>query len=206
MDKVIFRIEGSEVSGEKGKNILQIALESDIYIPHLCYYSTLKSSAVCRLCLVEVNGSILPSCRTIAQNGMEVKVRTPELDEARRGILELIMANHHLTCKGCQVSGHCSLQKVMAYVRPDRKRINRLKLPEKEAPLEDFGDVLRYDPNKCVLCGICVYTCEEIQHALNFLSRGFKAKVAFFGETSKCRSCYQCISRCPVGALVSQQN
>ena len=205
MDKVTLTIDDVEVVTDKGTTILQAALQNDIYIPHLCHHPDLKPSGVCRLCIVEVDGETALSCRTPVIEGLSVKTRTPEIDKVRRANIEILVANHHVTCKGCAGTGHCALQKIMAYIRIDRKRVRRLRLPKEELPTDTLNPFFDYDPNKCVLCGICVHTCIPIQHAMNIVGRGPKTKIAFFGDSSLCESCGKCVVRCPVGALISKE-
>lgn len=201
MEKVSIVIDEVEVIADEGATILQAALQNGIYIPHLCYHPELEPAGICRLCLVEVDGKLALSCRTPVQQGMVVKTRTEEVERIRRVNVELLVANHHFTCKGCPASGRCELQRIMAYVRIDRKRLRRLNFPAEERPLEEWTPFFSYDPNKCVLCQICVRTCKDICDALHIVGRGYASKVAFYGESSKCEPCMQCVARCPVGAL-----
>ena len=130
MDKVTLTIDGAEVVTDKGTTILQAALQNDIYIPYLCHHPDLKPAGVCRLCMVDVGGETTLSCRTPVREGLSVKTRSPEIDKARRANIEILVANHHVTCKGCAGTGHCALQKIMAYTRIDKKRVRRLRLPK----------------------------------------------------------------------------
>lgn len=202
MDQVSLTIDGKTVSAEKGATVLQAALKNDIYIPHLCFHPELKPSGVCRLCTVEINGKPVFSCQTPVQEGLDVKTRTPEIDQARRVNIEILVANHHTSCKGCAGIGHCVLPKLMGQVRLDRKRVKRLRLPQEERPIDTANPCFDYDPNKCVLCGICVQTCEPIQKALHIVGRGPKTKIAFYGDTAVCETCGKCVARCPVGSLI----
>jgi formate dehydrogenase major subunit len=205
MGKVTLNIDGLEVVIDKEMTILEAALHNGIYIPHLCYHPDLKpSSGVCRLCIVEVGSEIVISCRTQVKQGMVVKTRSPMIDKLRRLNVEVLVANHHRSCKGCPGSGSCNLQKIMAHVRIDRKKVNRLRPAREELPRDNSNPFFDIDPNKCVLCMICVRTCEKIQGALNIIGRGYKAKISFFGDSSKCESCQECVKRCPVGALIEK--
>jgi predicted molibdopterin-dependent oxidoreductase YjgC len=201
MDKVALTIDGLEVVTDKETTIFQTAHHNSIYIPHLCYHPHLMPSGICRLCMVEVDGKVVISCRTPVEQGMVVRTRSPEVDKLRRIIIEILVANHHSTCRGCPGSGPCALQKIMGYIRIDRGRVRRLRPTKEELPRNNSNPFFNYDPNKCVLCKICVHTCEKIQGALNVVGRGCSAKMAFFGDSFKCESCKECVARCPVGAL-----
>lgn len=203
MAKIALTIDGSNVLADGGVTILEAALQNNIYIPHLCYHPDLKPAGACRLCLVEVKGKILPSCLAPVEEGMVVKTSNEEIDKARQAAVELLIANHHSDCRSCPATRKCKLQRIMAYLRISAKRMHPLKWAKDEMPLDTSNPAFDYDPNKCVLCGICVRTCEEIARAgiANFFSRGYTTKVAFFGDKSRCKSCKECTSRCPVVAL-----
>jgi len=110
-------------------------------------------------------------------------------------------------CRGCSSSRQCELQRIMAYLHIDRRRIRRLRLPKEDLPKDTSNPFFDYDPNKCVLCGICVQTCEDVQgvSALHFVGRGYDTKIAFFENKSRCESCGECVLRCPVGALIPKK-
>ena len=208
MDKVCLSINGLQVFADKGATILEVALENDIYIPHLCYHPSLEPRGACRLCMVEVNnGNLVMACRTLAEDGMEVRTCSANVDKAVRPIVELLIADHHASCRGCPSGGRCEVQKIMANLRIDRRRVKRLRPPKEELPLETLNPSLDYDPNKCVRCGICVQICGDLfgTSCLYFVERGYGIKIAFFGDESKCESCLECVTRCPVGVLIPKK-
>ncbi|HEY40363.1 MAG TPA: 2Fe-2S iron-sulfur cluster binding domain-containing protein [Dehalococcoidia bacterium] len=207
MSKITFTINEQVLEVEDGTSVLEAALQNDIYIPHLCYHPELESRGACRLCVVEIDGRLVTACRTPVESGMVVRTNTPEVDQAVRPVVELLIANHHITCRGCPSSGNCQLQNLMAKLRIDRRRVRRLRVPEEELPLDTSPPCFDYDPNKCVLCGICIQTCEKIHgtSSLYFLNRGTDTRVAFYGDEARCASCLKCIERCPVGVLLPKQ-
>ena len=210
METVSIRIDDQDIVALKGSTILKAALANKIYIPHLCYHPDLKPAGVCRVCLVELeNGQLVTSCRTPVKDGMVVKTKSPEVDGVRRPVIEMIIANHHMDCKNCPKKGQCGLQRIMAYMKIDKKRIQEnLRLPKVELPVDESNPFFIRDHNKCVLCGICVQTCQGIAmiNAIDFAGRGINTKIATFADKplaeSTCVSCGECIIRCPVGALV----
>ena len=207
MEEIALTIDDKDIVVDSGTTILEAALQNGIYIPHLCYHPDLKPTGACRLCIVELgNGRLVTSCRMPVEQGMVVRTRSPEVDKVRRTIVELLVADHHASCRGCAASGHCELQKVMAYIHIDRKRVQRLRPPKTELPQDTSNPFFDYDPNKCVLCGICVSTCEQVQGALHFVGRGYNTKIVFLGDSSICESCGECGRRCPVGALMVKGN
>ncbi|MEW6417864.1 MAG: molybdopterin-dependent oxidoreductase [Nitrospirota bacterium] len=209
METISIRIDDKEILTQKGANVLETALSHNIYIPHLCYHPDLKPAGSCRVCLVEMDdGKLASSCRTPVKDGMVIKTKSPELDKVRRPIIEMIMANHHMDCRNCLKKGQCVLQRIRAYMKIDKKSVERLRLPKEKLPVDDSNPFFIRDHNKCVLCGICVRTCQEIQRlsAIDFTGRGNKTKIATFGDKpiaqSACVSCGECVIRCPVGALI----
>ena len=204
MGKVSLVIDTVKMIVDKGTTVLEAALRNNIYIPHLCYHPDSEPRGVCRLCTVAVgDGQLISACRTPVEPGMVVNTRSPEVDRAVRPVVELLIADHHASCRGCTASGHCELQKIMSYLRIDRKRVRRLRLSE-ELPLDSANFCFDYAPNKCVLCGICVQTCENIHgvSSLYFIGRGYGTRIGFFGDMVRCESCRECVARCPVSALL----
>ncbi len=211
MGKISIQIDDRKVSAEKGSTILETALANKIYIPHLCYHPELKPAGSCRLCLVEFkDGKLVASCRTPVQEGMVLYTKSDNLDKVRRPVVEMIIANHHMDCRNCLKKGKCQLQRVMAFMKTDKKKIQEtMRLPKEELPVDGSNPFFYRDHNKCVLCGICVRTCREIQrvNAVDFAGRGDKSKITTFGDKpiaqSACVSCGECVIRCPVGALIA---
>ena len=206
MEKVPLTIDGLDVLADSGQSVLELALQNNIYIPNLCYHPTLVSRGACRLCTIEINGELVTSCRTTVESGMVVKTRTPEVLRVVRSVVEMLIADHHTSCQGCPASRHCKLQEIIARLRIDRRRVRRLRPPKEEASRDSSNPCFDYDPNKCMLCGICVQTCEKVQRlsSLYYIGRGYGTRVGFFGDKSKCESCRECVAQCPVGALISK--
>ncbi len=212
MEEITLSIDGKELTVQKGLTILEAALQNNIYIPHLCHHPDLAPAGVCRLCYVDIEGEgAVLSCRMPAGQGMAVKTRTPELDALRCGIVELLVANHHEDCRNCPKTGRCELQKIIAYLRLDRKKAKRLRPAGEEVARDTANPFFDLDSSKCVLCGRCVRTCAELMYidAINIVGRGHWSRVAPSGggplARSSCESCGECVERCPVGALTYKE-
>ena len=208
MEKPTLTVDGRRITAESGMTILEAALAAGIYIPHLCHHPDLKPVGVCRVCMVEVDGRQTPSCITPADDGMTVQTESEALTQVRRIATELLIANHHVGCLACAKSDVCELQRVARYVGITDERLERLRRPEKKLPVDTSNPFFNFDPNQCILCGICVRTCDEIVgvNALDYAFRGFDTVVSTFGnkgmKESRCVSCGECVARCPVGALM----
>jgi formate dehydrogenase alpha subunit len=208
MDKITLTIDGLQITANKDKTVLEAALENKIYIPHLCYHHELKSVGVCRLCMVEIKGRGLSvACKTPVEDGMVVRTETIEINKLRKIAVELLIANHHADCLSCTRNTQCKLQDVANYIGIEEKRLQHLRRSTTVLPIDASNPFFDRNPNRCVLCGICVRTCEELQkvNAIDFAFRGFKTIITTFGNKplveSKCESCGECVVRCPVGAL-----
>ncbi len=208
MGKITLTIDGQKITVNEGMSVLEAALENDIYIPHLCYHPDLESVGVCRLCMVEIDGRPpTTSCTTQVAEGMVVETETPAINKIRRTAIELLIVNHTGECLECAKNLQCELQRVANYIGIDEERLERLRPTTRTLPIDTSNPFFDYDPNKCILCGICVQTCEELQgvSAIDFTSRGYDTIISAFGNEplakSICESCGECVVRCPVGAL-----
>jgi formate dehydrogenase major subunit len=203
-------LNGQYCEVEVGQTIFQAAAKHGIYIPTFCYDERLVAHGACRICVVEVKGArtLMPACSTPAAEGMRIETETPVVIEARKEILRLMLENHPLDCLTCEKSGNCTLQDLC--YEYDIKE-GGFYGDKKDYPIDDSNPFFTYDANKCILCGKCVRVDNELQctGAINLAERGFKTHVAVAGdkdfESSNCVSCGNCVSACPVGALMPKQ-
>lgn len=209
---ITLTIDGVEVKAAPGTSVLRAALASGIYIPHLCDHPDLTSVGICRVCLVDIEGrKPTVSCMTPVEEGMVVRTAGEELDTIRRVNLELLITNHDYNCQSCAKNSKCQLQEVTRFIGIDEKRYEALRKPELDEPIDDSNPFYLRDMNKCVLCGICVRTCDEIQGdgCIDFAFRGIGTKISVLGDKpiidSTCTTCGECVARCPVGALVPKE-
>ena len=215
MKTISLVIDNQKVSAPEGEVLLWVALENGFYIPHVC---ALKERAFpfagCRLCFVEIEGYPEPvtACTEAVREGMVVKTKTEKVLRLQRTAFELILSNHHVDCGHCGKNKKCELQKIAAHLKVKLKS-KRFRLIPKNLPLDDSHPLFTYDPNKCVLCGRCVWVCREQQKVglLNFAYRGFNMLVTTFedplamGTTCTCTRCRKCVETCPVGALLFKE-
>lgn len=206
MSKITLTINGQQVSVPAGSTILDACEELGVFIPTFCHDPNLPGIASCRICVVEVKGGkhLTPSCMTAARDGMVVETESPAVAEARRTILELILANHPQDCLTCEKNGDCRLQ--------DYAFMYGVKGPgftgEKHSyAVDDTNPYLIRDMNKCILCAKCVRTCAQVEGraVIDYAYRGFNTKIAPAMDTSigesDCVFCARCVAVCPVGAL-----
>jgi formate dehydrogenase alpha subunit len=209
MNKVMLTIDGKKILSDPYKTILEAASENDIYIPNLCHHPDLDPSGVCRMCIVEIKGrpGQIISCKTPVEEGMEVSTDNNEIKHTRQTSLELLHANHTQDCTNCIKNNQCQLQKVTAFVGIDKERFERMRKTKIDIEVDTSNPFFNLDHNKCILCGICIRTCDEVQgvNALDYGYRGYNTVVSTFGnkpiKDSVCESCGECVVRCPVGSL-----
>ena len=198
-------INGRQVPVQGERNLLELIRTTGIEIPTFCYHSDLSIYGACRLCLVEIEGrGIVGACSTPPEGGMRIRTHSEELRELRKIALELYLANHDATCPTCLKSNDCRLQDLARQLGIDRVRFRSVLVRN---PLDDSSPSIVRDPNKCVLCGDCARTCDEIQGigAIDFAYRGHDAAVLpAFGKRLgdvECVACGQCTVVCPTGSL-----
>jgi len=202
-------IDDKPVRVPEGTTIMEAAEQIGISIPRLCYHPNLSIAGACRVCIVEVEGLdyYLASCHKPVWEGMRVRTNSPEIRQARRDIVELLLDNHPQDCQICERDGNCELQN-LAYALGVRER---LFAGERKRPPCDYSShsVIR-NPEKCVLCGRCVRVCAEIQGVYNLSQhgRGFHTVVAPAHyakmDESVCIQCGQCVMVCPTAAFLEK--
>jgi len=203
-------IDGKAVIALEGEKILWAALDNSIYIPNLCAIREAQwSFAACRLCFVEIEGEDKPAtaCTRPVQEGMVVNTKGPKALRLARSSLELLLSTLPVDCAHCPKSGSCELQKIAKHlgVKLNTRRFRKILL---DLPIDSSSSVFIHDPNKCVLCGRCVWVCREKLGigAIDFAYRGFSRMVTTFGDDyiaqSECQQCGECVKVCPVGALI----
>ncbi len=206
---VTLTIDNWEIQAEEGISVLQAALDCEIYIPHLCWLREMTDPpASCRLCLVEISGRNRPvtACTTPVEEGLEVFTDTETVRELQRTALKLLLSVHDVNCGNCPANRQCELQ--------DLAKFLKVKLKPKDIPvikpareIDHTHPLIVYNPNRCVLCGRCIYTCREKNgHSfISFANRGFETVVSLLGTEGQtatdCAACLACVEVCPTGAL-----
>lgn len=203
-------INNRKVAFEDEKNVLSVIRKSGIDLPTFCYHSELSTYGACRMCVVEDDrGKVFASCSEAPRDGMVIYTNTPRLQHHRKMILELLLSSHCRDCTTCRKNGVCTLQKLAQQLGVSYVRFENHK---PHLPLDESSDCIVRDPNKCILCGDCVRTCDEIQGLgiLDFAFRGSKMQVmpAFNKDLAQtdCVGCGQCRAVCPTGAITIKQN
>ncbi len=205
-ENISLTINGQKVTAKQGMTVLEAAQSAGIYIPTLCHHPDLKPYGGCRTCVVEIEGlrGLPTSCTTPAADGMKVNTETDAVNNSRRVTVELLLAEHPQECLTCSANLNCELQKVASYLGITRPVLPRTT---RNYPMDDSNPFFTLDRNKCILCGRCTRTCNEITcvGAIDMANRGYAMKVTTFQDgklfDSVCQSCGECVAHCPTGAL-----
>ncbi len=225
MGDIVVTINNKECRAKEGEYILNIARRNDIYIPALCYLSECSPTLACRLCLVEADGKRVYSCNAKAKDGMQIITDSKEIAKERRAIMEVYDVNHPLQCGVCDQSGECELQNNNLYMQVDSQNY---AIADCDRSPKKWG-LISYDPALCIVCERCVTVCKDmigdaalktIKRGGEPLDKGYKESMpkdayamwnklqksiigTVSGEMLDCTFCGECISVCPVGAMVS---
>lgn len=208
MDYITIDSKCVPIEGEK--NVLSLIRKAGIDLPTFCYHSELSIYGACRMCVVEDDrGRVFASCSEQPRAGMVIYTNTKKIQHHRKMIIELLLASHCRDCTICHKNGMCELQSLAYRVGVHAVRFLNNR---KEKELDMSSPSIVRDPNKCILCGDCVRTCDEIQGvgAIDFANRGYRTEVvpAFdkkIAETD-CVGCGQCAVVCPTAAISIRTN
>jgi formate dehydrogenase major subunit/NADH-quinone oxidoreductase subunit G len=201
-------IDGKRVRAEAGEKILWTALEAGIAIPHLCAIKEAEPPlGTCRLCLVEVEGQgVVASCVEPIRQEMVVHTDGERATALRRRAMELLLADHPMTCRACSKKGKCAFLLLSVAMRVKRPKMLR-PFPREEVAVDTSHPRIIFDPNKCIQCGRCVWACKEKvgEVPFDFIYKGYELHLATFlgrplAETG-CTGCGACVEVCPVAAL-----
>ncbi|MEW6724211.1 MAG: NADH-dependent [FeFe] hydrogenase, group A6 [Bacillota bacterium] len=209
MTMINLTIDGKAVSVPKGTTILEAARQMGIHIPTLCHHPDQLVKAVCRVCVVEIEGqrTFQTACSYQVAEGMVVRTATPAIREARRMIVELILSRHPQDCLQCARNLNCELQTMAEQMGIREVRFDR-KL--RDLPVDESSPSIIRDPQKCILCRRCVEACHVVQSVgvLYPQHRGADSIVATPADlplgSIDCTNCGQCIHACPVGAITEK--
>jgi NADH-quinone oxidoreductase subunit G len=212
MDTVTLTIDGRPVTVEKGKTVLQAAIETGIKIPYYCYHPALGIDGSCRVCIVKIEKmpKLQTSCSTPVAEGMVVSTQTPDVVEARASVFEFLLINHPLDCPVCDKGGECPLQDFSYTFGPAQSRMDfprRVFDGEGVKGDVDFGPTLMLNRQRCILCTRCIRFMREIDSdaQIGVTDRGYGSEISTFEE----EGVHSILSGnlmdvCPVGAITTR--
>ena len=194
-------MDDKEISVNEDATLLDAARENGIDIPTICFHEATTSNALCRICVVEVEGMRLlqPACIVKAAANQKVQTRSERVVRARKTILEMLASTMDLS----------DAPEILSMM--DEYGADASRFPDAERRASDVKDdnpMYVRDYSKCLLCWRCVQVCaEDAQYtfAINFDGRGYETQIGTFFERTipetTCVLCGQCVGVCPTGAL-----
>lgn len=211
MNTINVKINNKQVSVPEGTSILHAAKQTGITIPNLCYHPDQEVKANCRVCVVEVEGArtLQASCATECKEGMIIRTNTNRVRNARKTVIELMLANHDMNCTACKKNNNCSLQEIAANLGVRESRFANV-LQKQE--IDKSSPSIERNQNKCIKCGRCIQMCAEVQglSILDYIGRGDSVEVkpayGWYLNDVACVACGQCSVVCPVAAITEKED
>ena len=204
---VKFTIDGAVCMTAEGTKIIDAARENGIFIPTLCNYPGIPPKGSCRICTVLVNGRLATACTTRVADDMDIKNNTPELEDFRRSVVEILFAEGNHLCPSCEKSGSCELQ-ALAY----RYHMTMPKFPYlfPKRDVEAWHPKLLKDHNRCILCKRCIRGIHNAdgKPIFDFGKRGDRIVINIDPDTSRDMSdelAQRSMDICPVGAILRKE-
>ncbi|HEY1808408.1 MAG TPA: NADH-quinone oxidoreductase subunit NuoG [Acidobacteriaceae bacterium] len=205
MADVTFTVDGKKLTAAAGTLLIEACRAHGIEIPAFCYYPGLSLQAACRMCVVRIEKvpKLQTACTTPVAEGMVVTTESPEIAQARKATIELLLGNHPLDCPVCDAGGECELQDMTFKYGAGESKFVEIKQHREE---QQWSPVVFFDRPRCILCYRCVRVCGEGMDvwALGIQNRGVGSVIAPNKQDHlECEECGMCIDICPVGALTS---
>jgi NADH-quinone oxidoreductase subunit G len=205
MADVTFTVDGKKLTAPAGTLLIEACRKAGIEIPAFCYYPGLSLQAACRMCVVrqEKVPKLQTACTTTVAEGQVFTTESPEIAQARKATIELLLGNHPLDCPVCDKGGECELQDMTFKYGAGTSLMVDAKRHRDE---QQWSPAVFYDRPRCILCYRCVRVCGEGMDvwALGVENRGASSVIApNGGDHLDCEECGMCIDICPVGALTS---
>jgi NADH-quinone oxidoreductase subunit G len=212
MDTVTLILDGREVTVEKGKTVLEAAIQHGHPVPYYCFHPGLGVDGSCRVCIVKIEkmAKLQTACSTVCTDGMSVITSSPEVEAARASVFEFLLINHPLDCPVCDKGGECPLQDFSYSFGPNR---SRMEFPRRVFDGEgvrgdvDFGPTLMLNRQRCILCTRCIRFMRDVEGdaQIGIANRGYGSEIATFEE----RGVVSLLSGnlmdvCPVGAITTR--
>jgi [NiFe] hydrogenase diaphorase moiety small subunit len=204
-----FLLDDEEISFAPGQTVIQAAKAAGKYIPHLCWHPDFKAHGSCKLCTVKINGRFGAACTLEAQAGMAVENRTPELDDKRRTLLQLLFVEGNHFCPSCEKSGNCVLQATayeMGMMTPHFDHF----FPDR--PVDASHPDMLLDFNRCILCELCVQASREVdgKNVFALSGRGIQSHLIVNAESRRLANTdFSATDRaatiCPVGVILKKR-
>ena len=202
-----FTLDGREIPFEPGQTVMQAALAAGVFVPHLCYHPEFRPHGSCKLCTMKVNGRPATSCTLPATAGMQVESDTPEINDKRRMLIQMLLVEGNHFCPSCEKSGNCELQALGYRYRLTAPRFPYL-WPGRE--VDAAAPFLMLEHNRCVQCRRCVQAVQAKDGRKIFaaVERGGRVSIEIDGPLAAKMTeaeARAAMDLCPVGAIIKKR-
>ncbi len=209
MSQDTFLLDGEEIPFTRGQTIMEAARAAGKFIPHLCWHPDFTGHGSCKLCTVKANGHLNAACVTAARKDMTVENRTPELDDKRRTLLQLLFVEGNHFCPSCEKSGNCVLQATAYELDMMSPHFDHF-FPDR--PVDASHPEVLLDFNRCILCELCVRVSRDIDHKNIFAlsGRGIAKHLVVNAESGRLADTDfslddKAAQVCPVGVILTKK-
>ncbi|MFN8206262.1 MAG: 2Fe-2S iron-sulfur cluster-binding protein [Bacteroidales bacterium] len=208
MSKIVrFTIDGKECISDEGLYIVKAANNNGVYIPTLCNYEGIKPKGSCRICTVKVNGRLMTACTTPIGEGMTIENVTPELNELRKSIIELLFIEGNHFCPACEKSGNCELQ-ALGY--RFQMMVPRFPYTFPQRRVDASNVRIIKEQNRCIMCKRCIRAIqdEKGRNLFAYTKRGHKSEVVLdkeLGAGMSAELAQKAMDICPVGSILVRE-
>ncbi len=206
--RINISIDNKTIETEAGENLLQVALDAGIDIPHLCYHKKLSPTGACRMCSVKIDDQkgLVMACTLKAEDGMKVTAFDDEIETARKHTLEYLLSEYNSKTDGTYHDEVMELARHYGIDTEEKRSIPNIHSMI-ETRVDDSSPVLTYDASKCIKCFRCIKACDEVQgkNVLSYADRGLTSYIVAgngIWADSECDGCGECVQLCPTGALI----
>ena len=204
-----FLLDGQPVPFAEWQSLLEAARAAGHYIPHLCWHPDFPAHGSCKVCIVKANGRHVSSCATPAKEGMEVESNTPEMNDERRTLLQMMFVEGNHFCPSCEKSGNCQLQ-ALAY---DLEMLNaRYDQFYPDRPVDASHPDILLDFNRCIYCELCVRASRDLDGKSVFAlgGRGMGKHLVVNSESGRLADTDMALADraaniCPVGVILPKR-
>ncbi len=202
-------LDGLPVPFSVGQTIMEAATAAGIFIPHLCHHPDFKPQGSCKLCTVKANGRYVSACTMPAKDGMEVENNSPDLNDKRRTLLQMLFVEGNHFCPSCEKSGDCLLQ-ALAY----ELEMLTAHFPQfyPDRPVDASHPEVLLDFNRCILCELCVRASRDVdgKNVFALSGRGIGKHLIVNAESGRLADTGFSLADkaahvCPVGVILAKR-
>ena len=203
-------LDGLPLPFADGQTIMEAATEAGIFIPHLCHHPEFKPQGSCKLCTVKANGRYVSACTLPAKDGMEVENNSPDLNDKRRTLLQMLFVEGNHFCPSCEKSGNCMLQ-ALAYELEMLTPHFEQFYPDR--PVDASHPEVLLDFNRCILCELCVRASRDVdgKNVFGIGGRGIRARLIVNSASGRLADTDLSVTDraaevCPTGAIIRKRH